>query len=105
METLDLDKATTHWCPLCHAWMDIRFERQVLEIEGVKVTLDDIPLLNCSGCKCTQLPDHAKRLVAHYVQQAKRNGTSEVMLKPTGVLAKRFPFGKVEFLYSALDHD
>ncbi len=77
--------------------MDVSFDLRVLSVDGAEVTLEGVPLLFCKACEAIQLPDHAKRLVAFFVEQAKKNGNTTAAIKPTGVLSKRFPLGKVDF--------
>lgn len=105
MSELEMDKVTRHRCPACNTWMDVKFDPLTLNIEGVEVVLKEIPLMCCPQCEAFRLPDRAKQLVAYFVDEAKKNKKSRVELMPTGVLAKRYPYGEVEFVYSALDHD
>jgi len=85
--------------------MDVRFDAHTLNVEGVTVSLDGIPLLRCPKCETIYLPHHTKQIVAYFIGEAHRTKETKVTLTPTGINAKRFPFGKVEFVYSAMDHD
>lgn len=103
---LGVGATTTHRCPDCHVWMDVTLAPRVLSVDSVAVTFDGVPLLRCSKCQTIRLPDRAKLLAAHFVEQALMKNEPAVKITPTGVLAKRFPsYTTVEFDYSALDHD
>jgi hypothetical protein len=85
--------------------MDMGIHSHAVDVEGVRVDLNEMPLLHCPQCKAFVLPDHAKRVVAFFVKQAHKASKLQVEVKPTGVKTKRFTLGTVEFAYSALDHD
>jgi hypothetical protein len=102
---MDCGKATTHRCPICSTWMDMGLYSSNLSVKGISVTLKDMPLLNCSKCNELHVTDHGKDIVTYFVQQAIQSKNTAVEVTPTGVKEKRFPFGKLDFAYSALDHD
>lgn len=100
-----MGNVTTHRCQKCQTWMDMGIHSHSIDVDGVSVDLNVMPLLYCPHCKVLELPDRAKDVVAYFVEQAHKNGQPRVEVTPTGAKTKRFPFGKVEFTYSALDHD
>jgi hypothetical protein len=85
--------------------MDVRFDPHKVAVDEVAVTFRDVPLLRCPKCEVIYLPNRAKEVAAFFVEKSKKNGKRAVEVYPTGVRAKRFPYGEVHFLYSALDHD
>ena len=100
-----MNKMTTHRCPTCNTWMDMGIHSHAVDVQGIHVDLNEMPLLHCPQCKLIFLPDHAKRIVGYFVEQAHKGNKLQVKVQPTGAKTKRFAFGSVEFTYSALDHD
>jgi len=85
--------------------MDMGIHNYAFDVNGVRVDLNEMPLLHCKQCGMLVLPDHAKRIVDYFVEKARETNKLQVEVKPTGAKTKRFPFGAVKFSYSALDYD
>lgn len=95
----------THYCPDCKSWMSIRLAPHDVDFDGITVNFSGLPLLHCKKCGITHLPARARHMGEHFANQARDRGVPAVNLTPTGIASKRYSYCKVDFLYSAMDHD
>lgn len=82
------------------------FDHVPMEVDGVYVEVDGIPLLKNERTNSIHLPDKTKRAIQYFVQQAKNRGEDRAKLTPRGTPAKRYEYAKkFDFLYSHIDHE
>jgi hypothetical protein len=85
--------------------MDISLAYHETVVDGVVVSFDGLPLLHCPKCDVVHLPGHARNVASYFAAEANEKDQTRVALTPTGIANKRYPYCKVNFLYSAMDHD
>lgn len=76
-----------------------------LPLSGRRYVFWPLFTLYCAICQDLKLPDKAKKIVDFHVKQPHETENKHVNITPTRVINKRYPYCKVEFSYTALDHD
>ncbi len=102
---LRLDEIQTHYCQTCGQWLDFCFDRYTVTIDGVEVRISNMPLLRCNQCHVYYFPHKTKLAIKAFVQGAKEQEASVGNLALKKDFSRKFGFGKVDFVYSHIDHD
>lgn len=105
LDLLDTDKSQSLRCSACGSWLVLHEASFVRIVDGVEVTVKDLPVLFCETCDLHCLPDRSKEAIFDHVKEAKQKGRPAVVVTRLPA-AKQERFGycpKVEFLYDATD--
>ncbi|MFM9902916.1 MAG: hypothetical protein ACKVOT_18020 [Polaromonas sp.] len=96
-------KARHIYCDKCESPLDLSFEDFDEEVSGVHIELSGLPVLKCSACESTYLPDRSRFALIELHRKATERGSdiARVVRKKT---ARDFGFTKVSFQYDSDDY-
>jgi hypothetical protein len=93
------DETTGHPLHLC-------FDKYEVEIEGIKVLLEDVPLLKDEITDSIFYPDQTKHIIAHFLEDAKKMGELQAHICRRINPSTQYTYAKkYDFLYSHIDYD
>ncbi|MEI6707243.1 MAG: hypothetical protein WCK96_08935 [Methylococcales bacterium] len=75
-------------------------------VDGITVSLNNVPLLKNKNTKKIYFPDKTKLMIQYFVEEAKKNKKSGIELSPKAQVREMYDFAKeFNFLYSHIDYE
>lgn len=86
--------------------LDLYLGSHVFLVNGIRVELEGVPLLQSRTTKELLLPVKSKMLIEYFAKKADEDGQTLILLKPKSLGAKRYAFcKKFDFKYSQIDYE
>jgi hypothetical protein len=105
-DLLNTEKFQSLRCGTCRGWLVLDEASFFRVVDGIEVTVQDLPVLFCQTCDLIYLPARSKGAILHHVEEAKRKDKPGVVVtRRPEAKQERFRYcRKVEFLYDSTDY-
>ena len=107
MELVDLfpkDKQVQrNYCDNCTGHLDLQFSNFNDTINGVEISISNLPMLYCISCDKLYIPDDSKFTIIYIHEKALENSTNKVTVKRKKT-NQIFNYGIIPFIYDSDDY-
>ncbi|WP_426993028.1 hypothetical protein [Methylomonas sp. CM2] len=106
MDSLKLNQFQSYFDEQTGDKLTLWFGQHVFTVDGILVSLNNVPLLRNENTGEVHLPDKTKHMIKYFVEEAKKHKKPGIFLTPKALDTKRYNFAdKFDFIYSQIDYE
>jgi hypothetical protein len=106
MKTLQLDKFQRYFEEVSGRPLHICFDDLEIDVDGVHVFLEGVPLLKDEETGDIYFPDRTKQIIAYFVEESHKKGEKSATIHRREEHAPRYSYAtKFDLLYSDVDYE
>ena len=106
MEKLELDKVQRYFDEATGEPLRLCFDDHTLEIDGVEIVLEGVPSLKSDQTGELHYPSRTKRMIAYYLEKAKKKGGSTIRIHRRRDHEGRYSYAeRFSFIYCDVDYE